>query len=89
MPDKYIDDLLRKEHESLLPLGFAERVAEHAMAGSAFSLWDVLLGLTPRVGIAFGAVAIALATFGFLGDGPDLIRSVTEYASLTELFPLR
>jgi len=89
LPDKYIDDLLRREYESSLPIGFAERVAERAMGNAGFSFWDVLFGMTPKVGVAFGAVAVVLAVFGFVGSAPDLIESVTHYVSLTELFPMQ
>ncbi len=89
MSEKYIDGILKEEHEYLLPIGFAERVAALAMAESAPSMWEFLFRLTPRAGVAFGAVAIVLAVVGFVADGPNLVESVSNYASLTELFPLQ
>lgn len=87
--DKYIDDILKREHEGLLPVGFAERVADLAVARAPLSLWDLLLRLTPRAGIAFGAAAVILAVLGFVGDAPGLFEAVSGFGSLTELFPLQ
>ena len=89
MSEKYIDGILKEEHEYLLPIGFAERVATLAMASSAPSIWDLLLRLTPRAGMAFGAAAVLLVVVGSVGDGPNLIESISGFASLTELFPLQ
>lgn len=87
--DKYIDDILKREHEYLLPVGFADRVAALAAEQAPASLWDLLLRFTPRAGIVFGAAAVAMAVLGFVGGGPGLFESVSRFASLTELFPLQ
>ena len=84
-----VDDILKREYGHLLPIGFAERIAELALAKAPPSLWDFLLRLTPRAGIAFGVAAIALAVLGFTGDAPGLIESIVGFDSLTELFPLQ
>lgn len=89
MSENYINDILKREHEYLLPLGFAERVAALAADQAPASLWDLLLRFTPKAGIAFGATAALLAVFGFVGDGPGLIEAVSRFASLTELFPFQ
>lgn len=88
-PEKYIDDILREEHEYLLPPGFAERVAAHAMSQSTLSVWDFLLRFAPQAGLACGVAVVLIAAFGFAGEGPGLVDSVTGFASLTELFPLQ
>ena len=88
-PEKYIDDILREEHEYLLPPGFAERVAAHARSQSTLSLWDFLLRLAPGAGLACGAAVVLFAVFGFVGEGPGVVEAVTGFASLTELFPLQ
>ena len=89
MSEKYIDDILKREHEYLLPLGFAERVANIAMESPAPSLWEFLWRLSPRAGVAFGGLAVLLAVVGFVGSGPGLVESVLDFASLTELLPLQ
>lgn len=89
MSEKYIDGILKEEHEYLLPLGFAERVAALAMAESAPSLWEFLFRLTPRAGIAFGTAAVVLALVSLVADGPTIVEAVSNYPVLTELFPLQ
>jgi len=89
MSEKYIDGILKREHDYLLPIGFAERVAALAGEQAPVSLWDLLLRMTPRLGIALGAGAAVLAVLGLTGDGPGLFESVSRFASLTEFFPLQ
>lgn len=73
-----IDRLLRQEFPTGLPLGFAERVAAVAMGERRDSLWDWMFGLAPRAGMAFSAVALALALWSFTGDGPNVIDAVNQ-----------
>ena len=82
-----LESLLRENYPPELPYGFAERTAHAAMAsGGAF--WDLLLGLTPRAGLAIGAVATALVVIGFAGSGPTVIESIDHYAQIGSLLSL-
>jgi len=89
MSERYIDDILKREHEYLLPLGFAERVATLATEQAPVSLWDILLRLTPRAGVAIGAAAAVLVVLSVAGDGPGLFEAISRFPSLTEFFPLQ
>lgn len=89
MSERYIDDILKREHEYLLPIGFAERVALLATEQAPMSLWDLFLRLTPRAGIALGAATAVLAVLGFAGEGPGLFEAISRFPSLTEFFPLQ
>jgi len=85
MTDDSIDRLLKSTLVRGLPLGFPERVADAAMglAGSGVQLWDVLLRLGPRLGIAVGAVAAVLLAIALSGDGPTVFEAVQDYASVS------
>ncbi len=88
MSDISIERMLRENFPPSIPYGFAERVANAAMAEGSLTLWDLLLGLTPRAGIAFGAVVILLLILGFAGDGPGIIDSVAQYETFSSIIPL-
>jgi hypothetical protein len=86
--NKSIEQILKNAFPQELPYGFAERVARAAMAQGERAIWDLLLNLTPRAGIAIGAVATLLLLLGLLGEGPGLFESITEYNSFSSLIPL-
>lgn len=83
-----INQILRDAYVPGLPYGFAERVAAVAMSTGATSLWDLLLLLTPRTGLALGLVAVLLVLLGFVGDGPGLVDSLTHYVDLNSIPPI-
>lgn len=82
------DKLLRDAFRPELPYGFAERAASAAMDPAAGSLWEILLSLTPRAGVAIGAVATVLVLFGFAGSGPGLVESIDKYAQIGSILTL-
>ena len=88
MSDKSIEQIMRENFPPALPYGFAERVAHVAMTEGTSTLWDLLLSLTPRAGLAIGAVAVLLLVLGFAGDGPGLIEAVDQYEAFSSLIPL-
>ena len=89
MSEKSIEKILQTSYVPELPYGFAGRVARTAMAqveGSAF--WEFLLALSPKTGLAFGAVAMLLIVIGFAGSGPGLFESIDHYGTFSSLLPL-
>ena len=88
MSDTSIERMMRESFPPDLPYGFAERVANAAMIEGGSTLWDFLLSLTPRAGIAFGAIAVLLLILGMAGDGPGIIDSVTQYEAFSSIIPL-
>ena len=89
LSEKYLDDLIRQEYRDPLPLGFAERVASLAMERSEGAFWGLLLQLSPRFGLAAGALALVLLVLGATGEGPGIFESISNYASLTQFLPLQ
>jgi hypothetical protein len=64
-------------------------VAAQAMGSPAEGrFWDALLTLTPRTGIAVGAIVGVLAVLGFVGSAPGVIEAVSYYAQVGDLMPL-
>lgn len=88
MSDSSIEQMLRESFPPGLPYGFAEMVANAAMMERGSTFWDLLLSLTPRAGLAIGAVAVLLLILGFAGDGPGLIDAVDQYEAFSSLIPL-
>jgi hypothetical protein len=89
MSEKSIEKILQAGYAPELPYGFAERVARAALGeetGSA--VWEFLLALTPKTGIALTAVVMLLAVIGFAGSGPGLLDSIDHYGSFSSLLPL-
>jgi hypothetical protein len=89
MSEKSIEKILQANYAPELPYGFAERVARSAMAqpqGSQF--WELLFALTPKTGLALGAVAMLLAVVGFSGSGPGIVESVNNYGAYSTLLPM-
>ncbi|MEP7217591.1 MAG: hypothetical protein ABI876_01675 [Bacteroidota bacterium] len=78
MSDQSIERMMRESYPPNLPYGFAERVASAAMTEGRSSLWELFLGMTPRVGLAVGALATVLMIFGFVGEGPNLIDAMSQ-----------
>ncbi|MGE3801395.1 MAG: hypothetical protein AB7H80_10270 [Candidatus Kapaibacterium sp.] len=89
MSEKHIDDFIRGEYPHSLSLGFAERVASLAMNRPEHTVWDFFSRLSPRAAVALSAVAMVLFVFGVTGEGPDLLQSISDYASLTEFIPFQ
>ena len=87
--EKHIDDLIRKEYDLHLPLGFAERVASLAMDEGRGRIWENIFRLSPRMGFAFSAFALVLFLLGISGQGPGIIESVINYPVLSEFIPLQ
>jgi hypothetical protein len=85
---KNIDRLLREVYPPELPLGFAERTARAAMEPASGAFWDLVLGMTPRVSIALGAVATALVAIGFVGSGPGLLDAIGQYAHIGSILSI-
>lgn len=83
-----LDKMLREVYPPELPYGFAENTARAAMEPANGAFWDLLLGLTPRAGLAIGALATALVILGFVGSGPGMIESIDRYADLGTLLSL-
>ena len=89
MLDKSIENILKNSFPPELPYGFAERVARNAMQGRGrVSIWDILLGVTPRVSLAFGAAAAILLAVGLTGDGPSLLDAVSNYDAYSTIITL-
>ncbi|MBS1913643.1 MAG: hypothetical protein JST22_16770 [Bacteroidetes bacterium] len=89
MFDKSIERILKEAFPQELPYGFAERVAYNAMrAGGTVTIWDLLLRLSPRTSLAFGAMAAVLLVFGVAGSGPGVFDAVTNYSSYSSFLPL-
>lgn len=88
MLDKSIERIMKDAFPPELPYGFAERVASNAMSQGGSSIWELLLNLTPRAGLAFGAVATLLLILGFTGDGPGLVDSIAQYSSLSSIISI-
>lgn len=82
------EQLLRQLYPPELPYGFAERTARAAMESGSSAFWDLLLGLTPRAGMAIGAVATALILLGFAGSGPGLFDALDQYSHLGSIVSL-
>lgn len=84
-----IEDILRDGYTPELPYGFAERVAASAFAVPAQNgLWDLLLALSPRTTIAFGALTMLVVILGLAGPGPSIDESVDQYAAQSTLIEL-
>ncbi len=79
MSEQSIEKLMRDAYAPNLPYGFAERVALLAMTEQKVSLWDLLLGMTPKVGLAVGAFATILMLIGFTGEGPNPFAAISHY----------
>lgn len=89
MMDKSIEKILREAFPQELPYGFAERVAFNALRqGAGASIWDVLLRLSPRVSLAFGAMAAVILVVGVLGDGPSMLDALTNFDSYSNFISL-
>ncbi len=91
MSEKSIEKILRESFTPSLPYGFAERVAQAAMAPETdgeWSLWDSLAFLSPKVEIALGAVAALLTVLSVAGSGPGVLDAMEGYAVLNNLVPL-
>lgn len=83
-----LDKLLREVYPPELPLGFAERTARAAMQPAEGAFWEMLLALSPRAGIAIGALATALVVAGFVGTGPGVIEAIDQYAAVGSILSL-
>jgi hypothetical protein len=83
-----IEKLLREVYPPELPLGFAERTARAAMEPSEGAFWEMLLGLTPRAGVAIGVLATGLLVAGFVGSGPGLLDALDQYATVGSILSL-
>jgi hypothetical protein len=83
-----VEKILRDLYPPELPYGFAERTARAAMEPGNGPFWDLLLGLTPRAGIAIGAVATVLVVLGFVGSGPGVLEAVDQYAQIGSILSL-
>lgn len=89
MLDRSIEKIMKEAFPSELPYGFAERVARNAMrTEQKASIWDLMLGLTPRAGLALGAVAVVLAVLGFAGDGPSMLDAASNYDAYSNFISL-
>jgi hypothetical protein len=80
--------MMREAFPPSLPYGFAERVANVAMAEGRSTIWDFLFGMTPRASIAIGALAMLLAVIGFVGDGPNVIDAPAQYSDTSSIITL-
>ncbi len=90
MSKESIDRILREAYVPNLPYGFAERVAREIMGGEqgmGLSIWDLLLSISPKAGLAVGAVVTILLILGFTGSGPGIVESIDQYSSLSSLLP--
>lgn len=86
-----IDSILRSEIPRGLPIGFAERMADLVMSAPSrdrLSIWDLLLQMSPRVGIAAGVVATALLLFALAGEGPSMFEALTDYATVETIISI-
>ncbi len=86
-----IDSILRSEIPRGLPIGFAERMADLAMSAPArdrLSIWDLLLQLSPRVGIAAGVIATLLLVFALTGEGPTMFEAMGDYATVETIISI-
>lgn len=83
-----LDKLLREVYPPELPLGFAERTARAAMEPAEGPFWAMLLEITPRAGMAIGAVATILVIAGFVGGGPGLLDALGQYAAVDSILSL-
>lgn len=87
--NKSIEKIMREAFPTELPYGFAERVAFNALRqGSGSSIWDLLLNLSPRVSMAFGAVTILILAFGLTGDGPNVVDAMANYETYSNFISL-
>lgn len=87
--DNSIEKIMRDAFPPELPYGFAERVARMAMSQEETStVWDFLLRLSPRAGLALGAVAALLMVLGFSGEGPGIVESVQNYDTYSNFIAL-
>lgn len=81
-----IEQLVRDWYAPELPYGFAERTAARIMASEQPErIWEMLLGLTPRAGLAIGALATLLAVLGYAGTGPGLVDAFEDLASIEQV----
>ena len=85
-PQNTVDKVLRESYAPELPYGFAERVARAAMAEVHASFLSIILSWTPQTTLAMGTAAIALFVFGMTGSGPNVFESISNYASLSNVF---
>ncbi len=84
-----ITTILRESAVRQLPMGFAARVAHAAMSQPAVrGIWEYLLELTPRTGLAISAIATILVVMGISGGGPGLVQSITDFVALSNPLPL-
>jgi hypothetical protein len=88
MSNNSINTILRDGYQPELPYGFAERVANAVMEEGRSSVWDLLLGFSPRVSIALGTLAVALMVAVYTGDGPSISDAVANYATAESIIPL-
>ena len=83
-----LDKLLREVYPPELPYAFAERVERAALEPANGAFWEILLGLTPRAGLAIGALATVLVVVGFAGGGPGIVEAIGRYAEVGSLLAL-
>jgi hypothetical protein len=50
--------------------------------------WELIFALTPKTGLALGAVAMLLAVIGFSGSGPGIVESVDNYGAYSTFLNL-
>jgi hypothetical protein len=88
MSEKSIEKILRTGYAPELPYGFAERVAYISMTEGRSPFWAFLLALSPRTGLAIGAIAMLLIVLGFAGSGPGLFDSIDNYSAFSSILPI-
>lgn len=91
MSNESIDTILGGVLHRGLPTGFAERMADLAMGvtpEARYSIWDMLVRLSPRFTIAAGVIATAVLFLALSGDGPTMFQAISQYATVESYFPL-
>ncbi len=88
MSKRPIEQILREAFRPELPYGFPERVAYVAFTQGRATIWDLLVTMSPRTGLAFGLIAVILVLFSMVGEGPGLIESLNAYVDVYSLPPI-
>lgn len=82
------EKILRESFPPELPYGFAERTVLAVFGREEGRFWDVLLAMSPRTGLAIGAIATALVVLSFAGSAPGIIEAIDHYAQAGGLVAL-
>lgn len=88
MSNESINNILHNGFAPGLPYGFAERVANAVMEEGRSTVWDILLGFSPRLSLALGVLAVALIVAISTGEGPSISDAITNYATADSIIPL-